>query len=126
MRHGRLRRRRTRTWWGVFFFALLVINSYVLFDILDVDGSQMAGWPGDDILAVETLHAQADRSLRAEPPTSDSASPLRLALSRGIAIDSRGSALPSTIFHIRHSRLLPRVNLRREIAPANPLSTDPA
>ncbi len=126
MRRCRLRRPRSRKWWGLLFFALLTINSYVLFDMLDVDGSQMPGWPGDDICTAQTLQAQSDRSLRGELPAPDSASLPLLALSRGAAMDGRGSPLSTTNLHIRHTRVLPRVNLRREIAPANPLSADSA
>ncbi len=126
MRHGRLWHPRSRKWWGIFFFALLTINSYVLFDMLDVDGSQMPGWPGDDICTAQSLQAQSDRSLRGELPVHDSASFLHLAPSRPAMMDSRGSLLPTTILRIRRSGALPRVNLRREITRTNSLSADPA
>lgn len=118
--------RRSRKWWGVFFFALLTVNSYVLFDMLDVDGSQQTGRPGGDIITAETVRVASDRSLRTELSAPDSAGLLYLALSRAAAMDSRGSVLPSTVLRIRHSRLLPRVNLRRELVPASPASADPA
>ncbi len=126
MRHSRLRRPRSRKWWGVFFFALLTMNSYVLFDILDVDGSQMTGWPGDDIIAAEPLQVEADKALRADLPAPGSAGLLHLTLSRAATMDSHGSPLPTTILRIRHSQVLPRVNLRREVTRSNSLSADPA
>lgn len=126
MRFGRVRRPRSRKWWGVFFFALLTMNSYVLFDILDVDGSQRTGWPGNDIIAAEELQVASDRFLRADLPSPDSAGLLSLSLAWGAAMDSRRTPLATTILRIRHSRMLPRVNLRREMALASPSSADPA
>ncbi len=126
MRLGTVRRARSRKWWCVFCFTLLTMNSYVLFDILDVDGSQMTGWPGDDIITAESLQADSDPFLRADLPAPDSAGLLYLSLSRGAVMDSRGSAVATTILRIRHSRLLPRVNLRPEMASASLTSADPA
>ena len=126
MQLGTVRKPRSRKWWGVFFIALLTMNSYVLFDILDVDGSQMTGWPGDDILVAAEPQVASDRFLRADVSPPDSAGLSYLTLSRNAAIDRRGSALALPLYRIRHGRMLPRVNLRREMARASTASVDPA
>ncbi len=59
-------RQRTWAWWSIFLFAVIVIVAYVFFDMLDVDGSQMTGWPADDMVAAEPFHGQTERLLHAE------------------------------------------------------------
>jgi hypothetical protein len=126
MRLSTVRKPRSRRWWGVLFFALLTMNSYVLFDMLDVDGSQMTGWPGDDIIVAEELQVVSDRFLREEPPSPDAAGLLSLSLSQGAATDRRGSPLAPINLRIRHNRMLPRMNLLREMARASTACVDPA
>ncbi len=126
MRLARMRRSWSRRWWGVFFFALLAMNSYVLFDILDVDGSQRIGWPGDDITATDDQQVESDRFLHSDLPSLYSAGLFPVSASPRAAMDSRGSSLATTIRRIRYSRVLPRVNLRGEPKPADTSSVDPA
>jgi hypothetical protein len=105
--------------------ALLTIGSYVIFDILDVDGSQMTGWPASDMIVVETLQVQADRFFRADPIPSDSTGLLYLPLLRYSTTERHG-LLPATILLRVHQRqMLPRVNLHRALAQTSSLSADP-
>lgn len=126
MRLVEVRRRRSWTWWGVFLFALLTMSSYIMFDILDVDGSQMTGWPGDDIVVAETPQIEADRFFRGDAFTPDSTGLLYLSLSQCFSTEVRGISPTTTILRIWHSRMLPRVNLHRELACASVPSADPA
>ncbi len=126
MRLVKVPRRRSRAWWGVYLFALLTVSAYVLFDILDVDGSQVTGWPGDDIIVVETPQVEADRFLRADSLTPASAGLISTWLSQSSAIESRGTSQATGILRARQSWMLPRVNLQREMARISPSATDPA
>ena len=119
-------RRRSWAWRGVLFFALLMIGAYVIFDILDVDGSQMTGWPASDIIVAETLQIEADRFFRADPFTPDSTGSPYLSLSRYFSSENHGLSPVTTILRVRLSRILPRGNPRREMTLVSPSSTDPA
>ncbi len=110
-----LRATRTRSgpWPTLFACALLLVGAYVLFDILDVDGSQMPGWPADDILVASPLQVEANRPWRIDPATNSI-----VILPPGLAgrVGSDRSALPAhpSLVQIRQSRVLPRVNLYRD------------
>jgi hypothetical protein len=118
-------RRRSWVWWGVIAFALLAIGAYVLFDILDVDGSQMTGWPAGDIIVAWTPQVEADRLLRADLSTADPTGLISLSLRRCSSIEDRGLSPAAAILRVRQSRLLPRMNLHRETARAGSPSIDP-
>jgi hypothetical protein len=120
MRASTLRRARSCTWRAVFFFALLTMNSYVLFDVLDVDGSQMVGWPGDDIVVAGESQPSPDRFLRMDASGED----LAPALS-GVLLDGRATTPAPIILRHRRASLLPRLNLCRDIGSAPPPSADP-
>jgi hypothetical protein len=122
----KVQRRRSRTWWGVFFFALLTINAYVLFDILDLDGSQMTGWPADDVIVAEALQVEADRFSRADPFTPDSTSFICLWMVQSSSTDSRDISPVVAILGAWQHRMPPRVTLHREMARTSSSSTDPA
>jgi hypothetical protein len=125
VRLGTTQRRRSWAWWGVFFFALLTINAYVLFDILDVDGSRMTGWPADDIIVAEALQVEADPFFRADTFTPDSTGLLYLSLSRWSTTERHGRS-PGTIpLRVRHRRMLPRVSLHRALAQTSSRAADP-
>jgi hypothetical protein len=119
------KRCRSVAWRGVFVCALLLVGAYVVFDVLDVDGSQMSGWPGGDMIAAETQQASTDRLFRADfsapGPTN-----LLPALPRLSSTEIRGSSPTPTVLRIRQSRLIPRVNLHRELARTNSSIADPA
>jgi hypothetical protein len=125
VRLGTAQRRRSWAWWGVIGVALLTMGAYVIFDILDVDGSQMTGWPADDIIVAEALQVEADRVFRTDPIPPESTGLLYLPLLRCSTTERHG-LLPATILlRVRQRRMLPRVNLQRALAQASSLSADP-
>jgi hypothetical protein len=111
---------------SVFCCALLLVGAYVLFDILDVDGSQMISRPTDAILSVGPQQADADRFLRTDGTplgTGDSLIPLPSRLS---SVKCGGVSAATIPLRFRQGRLLPRVNLHSEMALSPTPSIDPA
>ena len=126
VRLGTAQRRRSWAWWGVIVAALLIFGAYLIFDILDVDGSQMTGRPADGILVAEALQVEADRFFRADPFTPDSIGLLTLSLSRGSTPERHGLSPVTIPLRVRQRQMLPRVNLHRALAQTSSLSADPA
>jgi len=125
VRLGTTQRRRSWAWWGVIVAALLIIGAYVIFDILDVDGSRMTGWPADDIIVAEALQVEADPFFRADTFTPDSTGLLYLSLSRWSTPERHGLSLGTILLRVRQRRMLLRVNLHRALAQTSSLSADP-
>jgi len=121
-----VQRRRSRTWGGVFLFALLTMSSYVVFDILDLDGSQMTGWPGDDFFVEETLQINSDRFFHGDPSAPGLPGLIHRSLAWYTPTETRGLSPARTILRVRHSRMLPRVDLSRDMARASFPSPDSA
>ena len=111
---------------SVFCCALLLVGAYVLFDILDVDGSQMISRPTDAIVSVEPQQADADRFLRTDGATLGASDFLVPIPSRLSSVKCGGISAATTPLRFRQSRLLPRVNLHSETALSPTPSTDPA
>ena len=118
-------RRRSWAWWSVVVVALLTMGAYVLFDILDVDGSQMTGWPADAIIVAEALQIEADRCFRPDTLTPDAPGLLALPLARWSATEQHGLSPDTIPLRVRHRRMLPRVNLHQALAQTSTLSADP-
>ena len=125
MRLGSAQRRRSWAWRGVILVALLIIGAYVIFDILDVDGSQMTGWPAGDMIVAEARQAEADRVFRADPFTPDSTGLRDLSLSRWSTTVRHGLSFGAFLLRIPQRRMLPRVDLHRVLAQTSSLSADP-
>ena len=126
MRFGKAPHRASRTWWGVYLFAMVVLASYLFFDLLDVDGSQMRWWPGGDVILVAQEQSTAERLVRVDLSTPGSTYLIYPGLSWSSATEiTRNSPVP-TVLRIRQSRLLPRRNLHRELARVNASPADPA
>ncbi len=126
MRFLEARRCRSAAWRGVLLFALLLVGAYVIFDILDLDGSERNGWPNDDIIVATTQDAEAERSWRVDLATLGSTALNPPSLSR-LFSTSIGKLSPATAnLRVRQSRWLPRVNLYREQARTSSPTTDPA
>ena len=119
-------RRRSWAWRGMFAFALLMIGVYVLFDILDVDGSQMTDLPERAVIMAETVSIDSDRLFRADLLISDLAKPLNLFLSQYSSTESRSLSPVPAIPRDRLRRILPRGNPYREMARVSLSSSDPA
>jgi hypothetical protein len=125
MRLGSAQRRRSWAWRGVILVALLTIGAYVAFDILDVDGSQMTGWPADDMIVAEALQAEADRFFRADTYPPDSTGLRDLSLARWSTTERHGLLFGALLLRIRQRRMIPRVDLHRALAQTSSLSADP-
>ena len=126
MRFPQAKRARSAVWTGVFVSAMLLVGVYVLFDILDVDGSQMTGWPAGVILVGMLPPVEAERLFHPDlsaPGAIESIRPSRARLSSA-EIDKRSTA--TTILRIRQRSWLPRLNIRHEVACTNSSPADPA
>lgn len=126
MRLRKAKRARPAVWSGVFVSALLLVSVYVFFDVLDVDGSQMTGWPAGDIMVVMTQQVDAERFFH---PDFSASGPIDFVPSSRVRLSSAeidNISTATTILRIRQSRLLPRVNLCQELACACSPSADPA
>jgi hypothetical protein len=116
---------RSVAWWGFFICTLLLVGAYVLFDLLDVDGSQMNRWPGHDMMVVATPEAAAERFFRADLATSSSDDLIAHSLFQ-LSFPKNCSTSPATmLLRIRQRRGLPRLNLAREQARGSSPSIDP-
>jgi hypothetical protein len=113
-------------WWrGLFCFALLLVGAYVLFDILDVDGSQLVGRPAHAILVVETPQVTADRFARSDgstPGASGLISPLVVWL---LPVERGGRWSTTSLLRLPMRTTLPRVNLHPESSLSPSCSADP-
>lgn len=126
MRFPKAKRCRSAAHWGVFLCAVLLVGAYVIFDILDVDGSQMNRWPAANIIVVVTQQAEAERFLRADLASPGWTELIRPSLWRHFSTGIGRISPATTMLRIRQSRLLPRVNLRQELARLSPPPADPA
>ena len=124
MRHGEVQRRRSRVWWAVLSFALLLFAAYLVFDVLDIDGSQMRGRVTNDM--VITQQVDAERLCRADLSISGSTDLLYPSLPGLLSTAIARVSPATTIFRIRRSGSLPRVNLYRELARVSSPIADPA
>ena len=125
MQLGTAQGRRSWAWWGVIVVAVLTMGAYVIFDILDLDRSQMSGWPANDIITAEGFQVEADRFFCADPVPLDSTGLLDPFVSRSFATERLG-LLPGPIpLRVGHRQMLPRVALHRALAQTSSLSADP-
>jgi hypothetical protein len=105
---------------------MLLVGAYVIFDILDLDGSERNGWPNDDIIVAITQDAEAERSWRVDLAALGSTALNPPSLSR-LFSTSIGKLSPTAAnLRVGQSRWLPRVNLHREQARTSSPTTDPA
>ena len=127
MRHIGSRRQRSRAWWGVFLCAVLAMGAYIVFDMLDLDGSGLRdAWAGSAI-AAEAVDGETDRLL---PPTE--AAPHAPPLGSPVGaiwldplFDSLHRPAPLPRLGASRSRALPRINLAKETSSTPSPSADP-
>lgn len=125
MRFRHASRRGSASWWGITLCALLIASTYVVFDILDVDGSQMRRAPVPDGTLTTTLDAEGERFVRTTLILAGSTDllPLRLSgLSAGIPARNSPAGM---VLHQRWGHVLPRVTLAAERARGSSPSADP-
>lgn len=125
MQLRRTKRCRSSTWWGIFLCTLLLVGAYVIFDLLDVDGSQMSRWPGHDMMVVVTPEASAERFFRADLSTSSSVDLIGFSLFRLSSLKNCSTSPATMLLRIRQSRGLPRLNLAREQGRGSSPTVDP-
>ena len=120
------RRCRSAAWRGVLLCAVFLVGAYVIFDILDLDGSERGGWPNHVAIVVTSEEAEAERGWRTELTTLGKIEINPPSLSRLFAT-SIGIVFPVTAsLLIRLIRWRPRVNLHREQARTSSPTVDPA
>jgi hypothetical protein len=113
-------------WWrGLFCFSLLLVGAYVLFDILDVDGSQMVGRPANAILVVETQQGTVDRFARPDGSTPGGGGFLSPLLTRLLSAERGGRLSTTSLLRLPPRWALPRVNLHPESSLSPSCSADP-
>jgi hypothetical protein len=98
------------SWWGIFLCTLLLASTYVVFDVLDVDGSQMSRGPAPDMMVAATPEVAEERLVRATVAVAGSTDllpPLSLpCLSAG---GPRRISAATTFLHLPRGHVFPRV-----------------
>ncbi len=128
MSHIGSKRQRSRAWWGVFLCAVLAMGAYIVFDMLDLDGSSLRDtWAGSAI-AAEAVGGETERLL---PPTE--AAPHAPALGSAVGavgLDPLSGSFrrpaPAPRLGASSSHTLPRANLAKETSSMSSPSADPA
>ncbi len=126
MRFFEARSCRSAAWRGVFLSALVLVGMYVVFDILDLDGSQSRGRKSSDIIVAASQQIEAERFTRVDlaTPISTHLTPPSLSQLYSTAL---GKVPPAaTVLRSRQNRLLPRVDLHREQSRTASPTADPA
>ena len=118
-------RRGAARWWGITLCALLFAGTYVVFDILDVDGSQMSRGLAPNGTLTATLEAAGERFFRTPATVAGSTDLLPLSLSRLSASTPRQDFSAGTLLRQRWGHVLPRVTLGAERTRANSPAADP-
>jgi hypothetical protein len=113
-------------WWrGVFCVALLLVGAYVLFDLLDVDGSQIVWRPANAILVVETQQDTADRFARPDGSTPGAGGLIGPLLFRFLSAERVGRVPTTSLLRLPLRWSLPRVDLHPEGSLSPACSADP-
>ena len=119
---------RSRAWWGVFLCAVLAMGAYIVFDMLDLDGSRLRdAWAGSAI-AAEAVGGETERLL---PPTQTAPHAKVLGFAVGtVGLDSLSGSFRRLALALRlgasRSHVLPRMKLPKESSSTTSPSADPA
>jgi hypothetical protein len=126
MRFRQASRRGSASWWGITLCALLFASTYVVFDVLDVDGSQLGRRSArDGTLTATAEEVAGERFFRTTVTAPVSTDLLALSLPRlSLGAPSRDSAL-KTLLHQRWGHALPRATLAAECARGSSGTADP-
>jgi len=128
MRRIGSKRQRSRAWWGVFLCAVLAMGAYIVFDMLDLDGSNLRDAWGGSAIAAEAVGGETERFL---PPTEAAPHATVFEFSVGaVGLDSLCGSFrrpaPAPRLGASRSATLPRTNLAKETSSTTSPSADPA
>ncbi len=113
-------------WQSLYLIVLLIIGAYVIFDILDVDASQMTDPPAEAIIVPQAPQVEAIRFFRVDLLTPESTRLTTLSLFQQSSIRHQGLSPASVLLRLHLGHIFARVNLHREMASASSTPTDPA
>jgi len=122
-----IRRRRFSGGLVVFVCAFLALCVFIVFEVLDVDGSNLAHPFRDSVIAAEPTSADLEELLPQAPPAegAQSRGSLSLDLPLPPEVPDVGSSAGAARLRARTNHALPRASLRREPS-STALSDDPA
>lgn len=126
MRFRQASRRGSASWWGITLCALLFASTYVVFDVLDVDGSQMRRRSASGGALTATVEEVAgERFFRTTATATVSSDLPALSLPR-LAVGALSSNFVlKTLLCRRWGHLLPRVTPTAERARGSSGTADP-
>ncbi len=110
---------------GFLVGTLLVVGVYVLFDLLDVDGSQLKRLPAREMILAADSEAPAQRFTRPDSAASGMASLLALALPRLSSPETTRGGVSSPLVRTHQSPLLPRLSLGADQGQGSGATGDP-
>lgn len=121
-----LRRRRWRGsggWWAVLLCAFLALGVYIVFEALDVDGSDLRDWLSGNAIAAQSTRAETKRPFYQASATPWASELVSLSLTlRFIAKSTQvTSRIPPAVFAGRPGQIRPRARVSRE----TPCATSP-
>jgi hypothetical protein len=123
----RLQGRRSRGWWGIFGIALVATGFYVVFDLLDVDGSGAHAGSSQRIAGAEADRVDAESEFRSALTASRVPSAIPSPTHRGVFdLVMTIAARPTPACHSRRGPTLARAHLSRGARVSNTSSADPA
>ncbi len=108
------RARRSPIFWSLLVGTLLLVGVYVLFDLLDVDGSQLKRLPAREMILAAESEAPAQRFSRPDPAASGITSLLALGMPRLSSPETTRGGVASPLVRTHRSLLLPRLRLRAD------------
>ncbi len=126
MRSVKRRQRRSVAWGVIYLCALVLVAAYILFDLLDVDGSQLPGRAAGTTIAAVLQPAPLGRGFHGQPTPfggPEVVSPTAPCLTQA---GRSGVAPVSAAFRLRLAGVRPRVHLPHEATLSSPDPTDPA
>lgn len=123
-----VQRRRSQAWWGVFLCAFVGMGSYVAFDVLDLDGSDLPNRLFGNAIAEEASQAETERLLHPAPSTPEAPGPTSLLLALR-SVPESPQLIPCTTSATcvaRFGQIRPRAHVSRATPSATPSTEDPA
>ncbi len=128
MKPNNLRKPRSRSWWVVILCASLAMGAYIVFDILDLDGSTSRDLGPGTAFAAEPAFVEAERLLHRASATPQTPRSIYLSANSGLVPESPSISPKATAITFAPSVLTVRPPLNRcqELSSASSLADDPA